>query len=81
MCLSQRWVRQEIVWSSLSSKGTDTPTVVVIARVPLIVADVLLMYITWSKLDGWNVLSTSTTQQLSKRLSLSDVLFRGGEFP
>ncbi|TFK82695.1 hypothetical protein K466DRAFT_666335 [Polyporus arcularius HHB13444] len=45
---------------------------VFISRVPLITADVLLIYITWYKLSNWDAL------QQSKRLKLSDVLFRGG---
>ncbi|RDX50863.1 hypothetical protein OH76DRAFT_368763 [Lentinus brumalis] len=49
--------------------------VVIISRVPLIAADVLLIYITWTKLRGWAAL-TNTRQ--SKRLSLSEVLFSGG---
>ncbi|RDX49065.1 hypothetical protein OH76DRAFT_1418595 [Lentinus brumalis] len=45
---------------------------VFISRVPLITADVLLIYITWYKLSNWDALKQS------KRLKLSDVLFRGG---
>ncbi|TFK83881.1 hypothetical protein K466DRAFT_602495 [Polyporus arcularius HHB13444] len=50
-------------------------TVVIIARVPLIAADILLIYITWTMLKGRAAL---THFQQSKRLTLSDVLFRGG---
>ncbi|TFK85769.1 hypothetical protein K466DRAFT_600890 [Polyporus arcularius HHB13444] len=46
--------------------------VVIISRVPLIVSDTLLIYITWTKLRSWVALSES------KRLSLSDILFRSG---
>ena len=51
--------------------------VVIGARVPLIVADILLIYITCTKLNGrdaWRDIGQS------KRLSLSDVLFRDGKF-
>ncbi len=47
----------------------------IIARVPLIAADILLIYITWTMLKGRAAL---THFQQSKRLTLSDVLFRGG---
>ncbi|TFK91446.1 hypothetical protein K466DRAFT_582826 [Polyporus arcularius HHB13444] len=49
--------------------------VVVISRVPLIVADMLLLYITWTKLRSRG-LPRDISQ--SKRLSLSDVLFCDG---
>ncbi|KAI0711945.1 hypothetical protein C8T65DRAFT_739401 [Cerioporus squamosus] len=49
--------------------------VIIISRVPLIVADVLLIYITWAKLDSRGALRD---MRQSKRLSLSDVLFRDG---
>ncbi|TFK82858.1 hypothetical protein K466DRAFT_590208 [Polyporus arcularius HHB13444] len=45
------------------------------ARVTLIAADILIIYITWTKLSGWDALKNI---RQSKRLSLSDVLFRGG---
>ncbi|TFK91435.1 hypothetical protein K466DRAFT_660052 [Polyporus arcularius HHB13444] len=45
--------------------------VILISRVPLIVADMLLIYITWTKLNSRRALG-------SKRLSLSDILFRDG---
>ncbi|KAI0714154.1 hypothetical protein C8T65DRAFT_644900 [Cerioporus squamosus] len=48
---------------------------VIIARVPLIAADVVLIYITWAKLSSWDALKDI---RRSKRLSLSDILFRGG---
>ncbi|KAI0704179.1 hypothetical protein C8T65DRAFT_784957, partial [Cerioporus squamosus] len=50
-------------------------TVVIISRVPLIAADTLLIYITWTKLSSWAALRDIRT---SKRLSLSDILFHGG---
>ncbi len=50
-------------------------TVVVASRVPPIVADILLIYITWTKLKNWGALRNI---RQSKRLSLSDILFRGG---
>ncbi len=46
------------------------------SRVALIVADVLLIYITWTKLssqDAWR-----NIRQSGKRASLSDILFRNG---
>ncbi|RDX54020.1 hypothetical protein OH76DRAFT_1469432 [Lentinus brumalis] len=49
--------------------------VVFASRIPPIVADVLLIYITWTKLKNWGALRNI---QQSKRLSLSDILFRGG---
>ncbi len=56
---------------------TDSPdcTVVVISRVSLIAADIILIYITWTTLRGF---ATLTDIHKSKRLTLSDVLFRGG---
>ncbi|RDX49092.1 hypothetical protein OH76DRAFT_1483321 [Lentinus brumalis] len=52
-----------------------TYIVAIISRVPLIVADVILIYITWTNLRGCAAL---TEIQHSKRIRLSDVLFRGG---
>ncbi|KAI0696371.1 hypothetical protein C8T65DRAFT_743581 [Cerioporus squamosus] len=52
-------------------------TVVLVSRIPLITADILLIYITWTKLNGWNTLRGLDIRQ-SKRISLMDVLFRGG---
>ncbi|KAI0719763.1 hypothetical protein C8T65DRAFT_736329 [Cerioporus squamosus] len=49
--------------------------VVIMSRVPLIVADMLLIYITWTKLNSWSALRDI---RFSKRLSLSDILFHGG---
>ncbi len=48
-----------------------------ISRVPLIVADMLLIYITWTKLSSKDALRGLGQ---SKRLSLSDILFRSGMF-
>ncbi|TFK85292.1 hypothetical protein K466DRAFT_588226 [Polyporus arcularius HHB13444] len=50
-------------------------TVVIISRVPLIAADILLVYITWTKLSSS---ATLADIRQSKRRSLSDTLFRGG---
>ncbi|TFK93423.1 hypothetical protein K466DRAFT_122404 [Polyporus arcularius HHB13444] len=49
--------------------------IVLISRVPLIAADLVLIYITWHKLSSWHALRDI---RHSKRLALSDVLFRGG---
>ncbi|TFK82230.1 hypothetical protein K466DRAFT_603848 [Polyporus arcularius HHB13444] len=54
-------------------QGDDTVTIV--SRASLIAADTILIYITWTKLRGWDGL---TDIKRSKRLTLSDVLFRGG---
>ncbi|RDX54131.1 hypothetical protein OH76DRAFT_1479176 [Lentinus brumalis] len=63
----------------IAYNGTDflqgDHTVVIISRASLIAADILLIYITWTKLSGWAAL---TDIQRSKRLTLSDVLFHGG---
>ncbi|TFK85672.1 hypothetical protein K466DRAFT_494308 [Polyporus arcularius HHB13444] len=50
-------------------------TVVIISRVPLIVADCLLIYITWTKLSGRTALKDI---RQSRRLSFSDILLRDG---
>ncbi|KAI0719741.1 hypothetical protein C8T65DRAFT_725181 [Cerioporus squamosus] len=61
---------------SLAPVGANlTPAVVIISRVPLITADILLIYITWTKLSSWAALRDI---RFSKRLSLSDILFHGG---
>ncbi|RDX49072.1 hypothetical protein OH76DRAFT_1483313 [Lentinus brumalis] len=52
-----------------------THILVIISRVPLISADILLIYITWTTLRGSAAL---TDIRQSKRLTLSDVLFHGG---
>ncbi|TFK85091.1 hypothetical protein K466DRAFT_601460 [Polyporus arcularius HHB13444] len=49
--------------------------VVIISRVPLIAADIILIYITWTTLRGSAALKDI---HKSKRLTLSDILFRGG---
>ncbi|KAI0681852.1 hypothetical protein C8T65DRAFT_598003 [Cerioporus squamosus] len=51
--------------------------IVVISRVPLIAADILLIYITWTRLStgSWGALRNI---RQSKRLSLSEVLSQGG---
>ncbi|TFK84717.1 hypothetical protein K466DRAFT_588699 [Polyporus arcularius HHB13444] len=50
-------------------------TVIIVSRVPLIVADMILIYSTWTKLRGSAAL---TDIRQSNRLTLSDILFRGG---
>ncbi|TFK91441.1 hypothetical protein K466DRAFT_541688 [Polyporus arcularius HHB13444] len=49
--------------------------VILISRVPLVVADTLLIYITWAKLGSRAAL---TDIRHSKKLSLSEMLFRDG---
>ncbi|RDX45129.1 hypothetical protein OH76DRAFT_1408403 [Lentinus brumalis] len=48
---------------------------IIVARVPIIVADVILIYITWAKLNARDGLSGI---RLHRRPSLSDALFRNG---
>ncbi|RDX49203.1 hypothetical protein OH76DRAFT_1483407 [Lentinus brumalis] len=50
-------------------------SVILISRVPLIIADTILIYITWAKLGSRGTL---TGIRQSKRLSLSAILFRDG---
>ncbi|KAI0695058.1 hypothetical protein C8T65DRAFT_744167 [Cerioporus squamosus] len=50
-------------------------SIVLSSRVPLIIADVLVIYITWTKLSSRDTLRGV---RQSKRLSLSDILLRGG---
>ncbi|TFK91445.1 hypothetical protein K466DRAFT_660057 [Polyporus arcularius HHB13444] len=53
--------------------------VIIISRVPVIIADMLLIYITWAKLSSRGALRDVRQPQAgSKRLSLSDILFRDG---
>ena len=54
---------------------TQDHVVILISRVPLILADILLIGITWMKLSSQGVLRDI---QGSKRLSLQDILFRNG---
>ncbi|TFK84132.1 hypothetical protein K466DRAFT_665346 [Polyporus arcularius HHB13444] len=56
--------------------GTDSVqgVVVIISRIPLMAADILLIYITWTKLSSWG----ASRDIRQKRFSLSDILFRGG---
>ncbi|RPD73251.1 hypothetical protein L226DRAFT_572333 [Lentinus tigrinus ALCF2SS1-7] len=49
--------------------------ILLISRIPLIIADILLIGITWTKLSSREALQGL---RQSKRLSLSDVLFRDG---
>ncbi|KAI0709670.1 hypothetical protein C8T65DRAFT_727366 [Cerioporus squamosus] len=64
----------KIVASDSASSLKDT-AVVIVSRAGLIVADVLLIYITWAKLSSQEALRKI---RQSKRLSLSDILFRNG---
>ena len=50
-------------------------SVVIVSRASLILADTLLVYITWTKLSGRDAVRGI---RQSKRMSLSDILFRGG---
>ncbi|KAI0714144.1 hypothetical protein C8T65DRAFT_154507 [Cerioporus squamosus] len=59
----------ENIAAALSLKFT------IISRVPLIATDILLIYITWVRLSSWSALRDV---QRSRRLPLSDILFRGG---
>ncbi|RDX47023.1 hypothetical protein OH76DRAFT_1485073 [Lentinus brumalis] len=52
--------------------------VTIVARVPLIVADILLIYITWTRLSSWCALKATAGLRPSNSLSLSNILFRGG---
>ena len=52
-------------------------TVTFISRIPLIVADVLLILITWTRLNRRDALRG---MRQSRRLSLSEILFRDGTF-
>ncbi|TFK85763.1 hypothetical protein K466DRAFT_600885 [Polyporus arcularius HHB13444] len=61
--------------SSSNIKRAFWVAIVFISRVPLIVADMLLIYITWTKLSSKDALRGIGQ---SKRLSLSDILFRSG---
>ena len=54
---------------------TQDHVVILISRVPLILADILLIGITWMKLSSQGVLQDI---QGYKRLSLPDILFRNG---
>ncbi|RDX47022.1 hypothetical protein OH76DRAFT_1406404 [Lentinus brumalis] len=50
---------------------------VIISRAPLIATDILLIWITWSKLRNWGARRPGDIRQ-SRRLSLSEIMFRGG---
>ena len=56
-------------------EGVSFPPDVCWPRVPLIVTDILLLYLTWSKLGSRNIL---WDVRQSQGLSLSDVLFYHG---
>ncbi|TFK90254.1 hypothetical protein K466DRAFT_485070, partial [Polyporus arcularius HHB13444] len=51
-------------------------TVIAISRAPLILADILLVYITWTKLDSRSALRLDGRR--TDRLSPSNILFRDG---
>ena len=51
-------------------------SVVIASRVPLIIADMLLIYITWTRLNGREFLKTGLQQ--SGRVSLPHVFIRDG---
>ncbi|KAI0697858.1 hypothetical protein C8T65DRAFT_18470 [Cerioporus squamosus] len=48
---------------------------ILVSRVPLIIADMILIYVTWAKLRSRDALKDI---RQSKKMSLSDVLFRDG---
>ncbi|RDX49148.1 hypothetical protein OH76DRAFT_1483364 [Lentinus brumalis] len=74
IALDLRFVSFNLITCLVSDSVQGDRIVVIIARVPLIAADILLIYITWTMLRGRAAL---THFQQSKRLTLSDVLFRG----
>ncbi|RDX54038.1 hypothetical protein OH76DRAFT_1479098 [Lentinus brumalis] len=61
--------------SLMLSTNDHFERLVISARIPLIIADVILIYITWSQLRCRDALNEI---RQSKRLSLSNVLFRDG---
>ncbi|RDX41574.1 hypothetical protein OH76DRAFT_1489395 [Lentinus brumalis] len=73
--LTLRFVSLYVITHTVADAAQGNPTVTIISRVPLIAADILLIYITWYKLSSWDALKAIRP---SKRLQLSDVLFRGG---
>ena len=56
----------------------ESYSVVIAARVPFLVADMLLIYITWTRLNGREFLKTGL--QRSGRVSLPHVFIRDGMF-
>ena len=56
----------------------ESYSVVIASRVPLIVADMLLIFITWTRLSGLEFLKTRLRQ--SGRVSLPHVFIRDGLF-
>ncbi|RPD59021.1 hypothetical protein L226DRAFT_572371 [Lentinus tigrinus ALCF2SS1-7] len=54
---------------------SDTSAVTIVSRAPLIAADILLIFITWTKLSSRDVLKGIRG---SGRLSLSDIILRDG---
>ncbi len=63
--------------SARARTHTRNGTVVIIARVPLIIADLLLICITWTKLSSGQWGARKGIRQ-SERPPLFDILFRGG---
>ncbi|RDX46096.1 hypothetical protein OH76DRAFT_1407228 [Lentinus brumalis] len=72
IALRRRLISGHRPWRMLIFKNC---TVVISSRIPLIVADLLLIYITWTKLSSR---STFDDVRSSKRLSLPGILFRTG---
>ncbi|KAI0697849.1 hypothetical protein C8T65DRAFT_18165 [Cerioporus squamosus] len=61
--------------SDSTTEAVELRFVIFVARVPLIIADLILVCITWMKLSNRGSLRKL---RQSKRLSLSDILFRDG---
>ncbi|RDX49163.1 hypothetical protein OH76DRAFT_1483372 [Lentinus brumalis] len=76
---ANKWISMMVYVMSLvnfaSFPSDKNGTVTIISRVPLIAADIILIYITWTTLRGS---ATLTDIHKFRRLTLSDVLFRGG---
>ncbi|RPD73241.1 hypothetical protein L226DRAFT_572324 [Lentinus tigrinus ALCF2SS1-7] len=64
-----------LLTTSMTRTEAQSTRFVILARVPLIVADIMLIYITWTNLSRRSALQDL---RRSKRLSFSDVLFRSG---
>ncbi len=71
---------QDVGWFVIICRDacSSTHTEIVISRVPLIVADMILIYITWTRLSSRDALRVDLRR--SKRPSLQDILFRDGMF-
>ncbi|TFK84723.1 hypothetical protein K466DRAFT_601779 [Polyporus arcularius HHB13444] len=68
-------VETDSTTAALVLKRTSASNLVIISRVPLIAADIILIFITWTRLRDYPAL---LDVRQSKRLTLLDVLFRGG---